>query len=192
MRLFWIIVGILALVWMGFLHFDRKEIRLDLDRQDNRLHDVENHINNEPDGDLNIGEEIQDETNDAQEEIKQGIPTKEEQLKDEAKDKQEELKEEQLEKNQGVNPEEGLPNDKTPPPKQDIETSLPKDASGFLGEESVVAFNFLEDDSVVAFNSNYQESEIAFKQLDTPKIGGETLNSKDAYLIIDPILLSLK
>jgi hypothetical protein len=175
MRLFWIIIGILALMWLGFLHFDRKEIRLDLDRQEQRMENVENHVRDEENGNLNVGDEMQDETNDAQEEVKQGIPTKEEQLRDEKQDKEEELKEEQ--KENGT-----LPNDKVPQnEKKDVETTLPKDASSFLGQESIVAFN-----------SNYQESKIAFKQLDTPKLGHEAIDAKDAYLIIDPMLFSLK
>jgi hypothetical protein len=58
-----------------------------------------------------------------------------------------------------------------------VETSLPY-TSGFA-QESIVAFNYGND-----------QSEVAFKQLETPTLGD--MESKEAYLIIDPMLLSLK
>jgi chromosome segregation ATPase len=202
MRLFWIILGILVLVWLGVMHFDRQEIHQDLDRQENRINNVEQHIRNE-DQELNMGEEIQDETNDAKEEIQQGIPNKEEQLQDEAQDKQEELKEEEMEKGNNPNnpnrhnkhnmPNKPTvtvdPNDDAPStiaPKgelrnKDVETSLPKDATSYIHQEAVVAFNV-----------GYEESEIAFKQFNIPTLENSNLEASEAYLIIDPMLLSLK
>jgi hypothetical protein len=209
MRLFWIIVGIVAIVWLGMMHFQQKEIHQDIDRHEQRLTDVEDNMNN--DGNLDIGEEIQDEADDAQEEIQDGIPpTKEENLDDQAKDKQEELKEEQQEKESkledkmpnensqrdeknpnfapDLNPNPNDPNSELPKPRKDIETSLPKDATSY-NQESVVAFG---QESIVAYSAGYNESEVAYKNISTPTLGIKDVDASEAYLIIDPILLSLK
>jgi hypothetical protein len=167
MRLFWIILGILVLVWLGFLHFSDRQIRLDLDRNEHRMDGYEEQYNapNGTDNNQNVGEEAQDETNDAGENIQQGIlPDKEQKLEQDIQQKKEELKEEKQEKK-----------DEAVPPKKDVETSLPKDASGFLNL-----------DSVVAFNSNYTESQIAFKQLDTPTL--MDFESQEAYKLLEPTM----
>lgn len=178
MRLFWIIVGIVVLVWLGFLHFDRNEIRLDLDKTNHRIDGVEQKVSNDqtPKDDLNVGEEVQDEAKDAQEEIQQGIPTKKEQAVDEAKDKKEELKEQKMEK-QETKDEKAEPQSNQP---KDVETSLPP----------IEPTSFAEEEAIVAFNLEYtDDTHVAFKQLDTPILGDELT---DAYLNLDPMILSLK
>lgn len=181
MRLFWIIVGIVALIWLGFLHFDRNEIRLDLDKTNERIDNVEHNVNgnNEPvapQDELNVGEEVQDEMDDAREEVEQGIPTKEEQAKDEAQDEQEEAKEEEVEKSKQ---NEKVKEEKQP---KDVETSLPP----------TEPTSFVEEEAIVAFNLGYTEDvSHAFKQFDTPKFEDE-IASSEAYLDLDPMILSLK
>jgi hypothetical protein len=173
-------VGIVALVWLGFLHFDRNEIRLDLDKTNERIDGVEQQVDNgqqAPNDDLNVGEEVQDEAQDAQEEIQNGIPSKEEQAVDEAQDKKEEMIEEKAEKKE-------LKDEKAEPQKQpkDVETSLPP----------TEPTSFADDEAIVAFSLEYSDSAShAFKQLDTPKLVDE-LAFKDAYLNLDPMILSLK
>lgn len=169
MRLFWIIIGILVLVYLGFLHFSDKQIRLDLDRNEHRMdgYEQQNYAPNGDNDNQNVGEEAKDETNDAGENLQQGIlPDKEQKLKQDIQQKKEELHEEQMEKK-----------DEAVPPKKDVETSLPKDATGFLF-----------DDSVVAFNSNYNESQIAFKQLDTNTF--MDFETQEAYKLLDPSMLT--
>jgi TolA-binding protein len=177
MRLFWIIVGIVALVWLGFLHFDRNEIRLDLDKTNDRIDHVEHEVDNgQPvqNDNLNVGEEIQDEAQDAKEEIEQGIPSKEEQAKDEAQDEAEEAKEEKAEKGNQKEPQKEKP-------VNDVETSLPTEPTSFADDEAIVAFSLEYNDGVSH----------AFKQIETPQYNDE-LAFNEALLNIDPMILSLK
>lgn len=177
-RLFWIIVGIVALVWLGFLHFDRNEIRLDLDETNHRIDGVEQRFNNgnpAPQKELNVGEEIQDETQDAKEEVQQGIPTKEEQHLDEGKDELEEAKEEQLEKDR--------PRKELNQQPKDVETSLPQEPTSM--SEAV------EGEAIVAFNLEFSDDvSHAFKLYDTPTF--EDREIVETFLNLDPMILSLR
>jgi hypothetical protein len=180
MRVFWIVLGIVALVWLGYLQFDRNQVRLDLDRTNQRIDGVEQqvdngNVNDDANNDLNVGQELQDEMQDAGEEIRQGIPTKEEQAKDEMQDEAEEMKEEQMEK-------EETPADK----EKEAEDQKKKvdDATSFIEQEAVVAFDF-------DYANTDSEATHAFKLNDGYAYQTIDVEKSKAYFIVDPILLGI-
>jgi len=170
MRLFWIVVGILALCWLGFLHFSHNQIRLDLDRTNTRLdnHEQQNGVIN------NNGNSVQQETKDKAIDTKQNVKQK---VAPQKQNLDQNLNQNLNKNNQPIRKEVPSVAPKKDATKKDVETSLPY-TSGFA-QESIVAFNYGND-----------QSEVAFKQLETPTLGD--MESKEAYLIIDPMLLSLK
>lgn len=148
MRVFWIIVGIVALIWLGFLHFDRNEIRLDLDNMNKRIDGIEQNGN--------FNNELGDEVQDIGEEINEGIqPNKENRLRDDIQDNKEELREEKREqKEQPLEPNEN-PLDGRVPPK---EVPAKNDKVSMNDQKAINAFLQQPQPKMVDYEQEAQEA----------------------------------